>query len=386
LLKVLLILTVFFSFLRADYLNFIERNFFHNYKPKLFIPKTQYYSHNNKLRSKFYFSKTLQKHVLIQYSLLGQKKHVITFNDKKQLDGEVKQYNRLGMLRRVMPYKNGVLYGKGKLFDNGGRAFADVIFKNGMANGILNIYEDGKLKSSYILKDNLRNGEYKLYTKVGNVKLKGFYKDDEKHGFFTEYDSSGNMIGLVNFDNGMMHGVAKRFYSNGNIKSKEAFKYGKKYGKSIEYYENGKISKEVFFQNNLKHGVGKLYYKSGNLKAVTKFLNGKINGLEKTYYDNGALKRIGKFDKGLETGVFKEFYKNKKLKKKILFQNGKVKKFVEYAKDGSMVINGKIADKVEHTYLSKGEEILQRENIRTEHNDKKISNFVNKELEKYFKK
>lgn len=55
-------------------------------------------------------------------------------------------------------------------------------------------YENGQLKFEVSLKDGLKHGRYYQYDSLGNMVVKGRYKDDEKSGTWRFYDEEGELL------------------------------------------------------------------------------------------------------------------------------------------------------------------------------------------------
>jgi antitoxin component YwqK of YwqJK toxin-antitoxin module len=55
-------------------------------------------------------------------------------------------------------------------------------------------YENEKVKFEVSLKDGLKHGRYFQYDSLGNMIIKGRYRDDEKSGTWRYYDENGDLI------------------------------------------------------------------------------------------------------------------------------------------------------------------------------------------------
>lgn len=94
-------------------------------------------------------------------------------------------------------YKNGLLDGLCKDFENGIEAY----YKEGKKNGMC--VEDtkyGKKESTY--KDDVLDGQYTEYFANGKKKCEGNYSNGSKNGFWKTYADNGDLIEMRRFENG----------------------------------------------------------------------------------------------------------------------------------------------------------------------------------------
>ena len=64
-------------------------------------------------------------------------------------------------------------------------------------------YKNGKLKAQGIFRKGRREGgPWETYNQKGNLKSKGYYKNDKKEGSWDKYDSDGELLERRHFING----------------------------------------------------------------------------------------------------------------------------------------------------------------------------------------
>ena len=64
-------------------------------------------------------------------------------------------------------------------------------------------YRNGKLKAQGIFRKGHREGgPWETYNQKGNLKSKGYYKNDKKEGSWDKYDSDGELLERRHFING----------------------------------------------------------------------------------------------------------------------------------------------------------------------------------------
>ncbi|WP_422361373.1 toxin-antitoxin system YwqK family antitoxin [Reichenbachiella sp.] len=104
------------------------------------------------------------------------------------------------------------------------------------------------------------------YYKNGNIKFEVPIKNGKRNGQFIEYDSSGNVISIINVVNDIMEGGFRQFHSNGQVKYSGTLIGGRRYGTCLEYYDNGNLYRKLYFVQDTAV-YGKTYSQEGHLIA-----------------------------------------------------------------------------------------------------------------------
>lgn len=203
----------------------------------------------------------------------------------------------------VTYYNNKPFTGIGVSYHPNRKIYYKINFVNGLKEGELLIFrENGKLHSSYVYKNDLRNGEHKRYNYKGSLVLEqGFYLDDLKTGEWVKY------------------------FENGKIDTKQSYVNDKENGQYLSYYESGQLKAQGHFLNCIQTNSWKYFFESGALKGSIDYPGRKI-----LYNENGSIKSdaeinqmgfsvgrtIYNFDDG--SSYFKGYY-NKECNKEGLF-------------------------------------------------------------------
>ncbi len=93
-------------------------------------------------------------------------------------------------------------------------------------------YDGGEIKEEYQYYLNtsnnkrVRDGWYNSYSRDGNYKEVGIYKDDKKEGKWVLYYNSGEVLREENFVNGKKEGKEVGYDINGNINYELIYKDG----------------------------------------------------------------------------------------------------------------------------------------------------------------
>lgn len=98
-------------------------------------------------------------------------------------------------------YESDKLEGSRKVFFTDGKLAEEVQYKNGLKDGISKIYSKaGTLKEEALYVEGLMQGSYKVFADNGVVIIDGQYKKDKKNGLWKYYNSSKELIKVINAD------------------------------------------------------------------------------------------------------------------------------------------------------------------------------------------
>ena len=187
--------------------------------------------------------------------------------------------------KEICYFKNGNLDGKfAKIFDN--NEVAEIgTYRNNVKEGKAFSYysETLNLQEEKNYENGILNGKYKNFLYTGELYCEGNLKNGKFDGILKSYHIENKKLFLwqiMEYKNGLEHGVATNFFPNGNIKEKFNMKEGNLYGESIKYYENGNIKEKSYYitknNNSLRDGEYKLFDPNGTLIEKLKYQEGKI--------------------------------------------------------------------------------------------------------------
>ena len=140
------------------------------------------------------------------------------------------------------------------------------------------------------LKKAIKNSEQ------GELIEEGDMLNGKKTGSWLTYHKGTNIKHIpetiVNYHDGVLHGVALKFDKTSNLTEKAFYVNGVLEGKMINY-KRSKIVGETDYKNGKIDGVRKLYYDSGTaygkIKEEGTFKNGKRDGYAKWYDQEGKV-------------------------------------------------------------------------------------------------
>lgn len=134
------------------------------------------------------------------------------------------------------------------------------------------INENNRIKIGY-LKDDLKQGKWKIY-KNGHLQSVGRFYKDKMVGTWKHYHANGKLHQIGKFENDKQNGNWMFYYDTG------------------EYMGNGNLI------NDKMDGVWKWYYKNGNLYTERLYDNGKLMSIKSCFDKIGKILNCGELIKG----------------------------------------------------------------------------------------
>lgn len=195
-------------------------------------------------------------------------KNVIRYKNDKP-DGRSENFEN-GKLIGYSNHLNGTNYGKSLYRGEYGGYFTEQEWKNDTLNGIYFNYRTGKNGEIIPIqtgqyKMGLQDGKWLDYDYNGQVAHEIIYKNGIKNGISKEF-TNGILVREQIWVNGVVDGKTTENYSSGKLYHVVHFKKQKKHGKELFYYEDGKIQYDFEYENGIKVSE-KTYDKEGNLKS-----------------------------------------------------------------------------------------------------------------------
>ncbi|MGM0479347.1 MAG: toxin-antitoxin system YwqK family antitoxin [Bacteroidota bacterium] len=290
------------------------------------------------------------------------------------LHGTYEEFNYAGTEKTKATYKKGLLTGEKKTFNNQGKLIQveeyKIITVDDTPTSVLHgqytyYFLDGKTATSGKYDEGQKTGVWIKYRQNGVKESEVLYKNDKRHGAFTNYHTNGNVRNTgsyyeeITLDADVLRnindGKHEHYYESGELKRVEHYDMGKKTGRWVRYHENGQISEEKHYQGDLQIGKHENWNKDGskiyetNYKLIEKTDDtySVRNGKEKRW-KNGVLVSEVPFKNGVREGIAKNFTPSGELVKSMEFKNdmlhgayktyhpnGKVKMVREYRDVGA---------------------------------------------------
>jgi uncharacterized protein len=273
----------------------------------------------------------------------GRKKSEKTYKDDL-LHGYYKEYDNIGNLVLTMLYENGAIV-KSRVedepdietvnkYDQDGKLIYSGPYRNKVPVGVHREYgKDGKVTNSFIYNDNgllvsegvvdeagKYNGKWKDYYSDGKVQAEGQYSDSRRSGVWKFYNASQKIEQTGSYNNGRPDGLWKWYYENGALLREEEYFQGQRDGSYTEYSVTGEIISQGQYSDGEKNGDWK--YKSGDNTEEGKYIMGLKDAIWKSYYPDGKLRFKGNFVQGNADGTHNYYYETGKIKEEQHFQMG----------------------------------------------------------------
>jgi antitoxin component YwqK of YwqJK toxin-antitoxin module len=286
----------------------------------------------------------------------GSIKSEKTFKDDL-MHGYYKEYDNRGKLVLTMLYDNGSIV-KSRVedepdieivnkFDQEGKKIYSGPYRNKIPVGIHREYGiDGKVTNAFIYNDNglllsegivdeagNRNGKWKDLYPNGKVQDEGQYTDNRRSGQWKFYNTSEKVEQTGSFNNGRPDGLWKWYYENGALLREEEYFQGQRDGACTEYSVTGEIIAQGEYSDGEKNGEWK--FRSGDFTEEGKYITGLKDGMWRAYYSNGKLKFKGDFVQGNPNQQQTYYYENGKIREEQYFQTGiREKTWKKYDEEG----------------------------------------------------
>lgn len=286
------------------------------------------------------------------------------------LHGYYKEYDQKGKLLVTLLYDNGKVTGTDidnsaeidiqNRYNEAGKLIYSGPFKDGVPVGIHREYnDDGTVKNAHIYNDNgvlisdgvvdeggNRNGQWKDYSAGGVVIAEGAYSDNRRTGTWKFYNESEKLEQAGSYSNGRIDGTWRWYYPEGELLREEDYYQGKRDGQYTEYTRTGEIIAQGTYADGERNGEWK--FKSGDNTEEGPYLLGLRDGEWKATYPNGKLRSRGDYRQGEPEGHHVLYYDNGRIKEDRYYRNGlRTKTWKKYNEDGEVILTVTYRDDVE---------------------------------------
>jgi len=245
------------------------------------------------------------------------------------------EYHPNGMPRLTATYRNGVLEGIAREFDDSGRIVQGVIFQEGrvVAQGIVDetgrfqdnwkeFYPDGTLRAEGRYRNGRRVGRWVFYFPDGTLEQEGrFNNNGQHHGEWTWYHPNGQIHIVQNYQAGEQDGMFREFADDGEtIVSEGEYVDGERHGNWV--INTGIERSAGRYRSGERHGRWRIYsVNSGRPVFEGSFVDGVPNGRHVYFQENGKILEERHYSMGQFNGVWKKYDENGQLFVTITYRN-----------------------------------------------------------------
>ena len=245
----------------------------------------------------------------------------------------IRLYHPNGQCSEETVYRNGIKHGVFREFNTSGEIVSGGVYSDGvlLESGIIDksgkkqgkwiiYYKSGEVKAEGNYVDDLREGEWIFYYESGPVEQRGFYKKGEyddvwvwsfkngdkkrfeqyikgvEHGDFLEYDSLGNVLLKGNYKNGLREW--NWIYHVNDHKEEGFYISGQKDGEWVHTYSDGTVIFRGSFSFGEPEGLHRVWSAEGIIVSSGKYKEGVKHGKWKFYDSEGVIKNIYKYKHG----------------------------------------------------------------------------------------
>lgn len=286
------------------------------------------------------------------------------------LHGYYKEYDERGRLLVTLLYESGKVTGTDidnsaeidiqNRYDDSGRLIYSGPFKEGIPVGIHREYNsDGTIKGARIYNDNgvlisegiidaegNRTGPWKDFSPGGTLIAEGNYTTNRRTGPWKFYNSSGRLEQAGAYSSGRIDGTWRWYYPEGELLREEDYYQGKRDGSYTEYTRTGEIIAEGSYADGERNGLWKV--NAGDNTEEGEYILGLRNGEWKSYYPGGKLRFKGNYRQGNPEGHHTLYFENGRTKEDRYYRNGfRTKTWKKYNELGEIILTITYRDDIE---------------------------------------
>lgn len=188
------------------------------------------------------------EHVEKTYYPNGGIESEVTFWGGK-MDGKAVWYYEHGTIRMQLEYEKGRLQGPCvRYFRNGKEDVRCSYCRDTLDGEYLQFDEEGWLSERYLYKMGRKNGKYECYHDGEQLKIEGYYSDDQFDGDWTYYDINGFVVGKAHFMKGK--GILEYYDDQNRVRRRVSYDNSMKNGQESFFDENGVEYRTMFYAND----------------------------------------------------------------------------------------------------------------------------------------
>ncbi|MCG9966240.1 toxin-antitoxin system YwqK family antitoxin [Shewanella cutis] len=148
---------------------------------------------------------------------------------------------------------------------------------------------DGSLLQESHFKDNMIDGEQKIFHVNGKLKERYHMSYGVRLGLWQSYFENGQLEEQVNYGANGMEGLYESFYHDGKPKESVMMKAGKREGEYNYWSPEGKLQSKISYLEDMLHGEWVTYRDNGTLQVIRRYQHNKLAGTQQYFNDDGKL-------------------------------------------------------------------------------------------------
>ncbi|WP_215409270.1 toxin-antitoxin system YwqK family antitoxin [Janthinobacterium sp. JC611] len=220
-------------------------------------------------------------------------------------DGVTSLYRADGSLESRGNWRHGLPEGTHQQFHATGQLREASVYREGKrVDGPVQTFDDnGKLSTSYVLRDGKMAGEMLTYFPDGKISSRAEMQHGKFNGVSTNYYPDGAVRARMTQVDDLPTGVAMEFYPDGKVQSRQH--YGDKGGLlSIQRYSpQGVLVLERNWDKQLREqGTSRSWYENGKPEHAIEYVNDRRDGWSRSWREDGSLKNECRYVAGKAQG------------------------------------------------------------------------------------
>lgn len=220
-------------------------------------------------------------------------------------DGVTSLYRADGSLESRGSWRHGLPEGTHQQYHATGKLREASVYREGKrVDGPVQTFDaDGKLSTSYVLRDGRMEGELLTYFPDGKVSNRTQVSKGKFNGSTTDYYPDGSIHSSMTQRNDLPVGEALEFYPDGKVQTRQQYgddggllsiqRYSpqgvlvlerrwdaklREQGTSRSWHENGKPEQAIEYVNDRRDGWSRSWHEDGSLKSECRYVAGKAQG------------------------------------------------------------------------------------------------------------
>lgn len=220
-------------------------------------------------------------------------------------DGVTSLYRADGSLESRGNWRHGLPEGTHQQYHATGKLREASVYREGKrVDGPVQTFDaNGKLSTSFVLRDGRMEGELLTYFPDGKVAGRTQVSKGKFNGSSAEYYPDGAVRASMTLVNDLPVGEALEFYPDGKVQSRQ--QYGDKGGLlSIQRYgPQGVLVLERRWDAQLREqGTSRSWYESGKPEQAIDYVNDRRDGWSRSWHEDGSLKNECQYVAGKAQG------------------------------------------------------------------------------------
>jgi antitoxin component YwqK of YwqJK toxin-antitoxin module len=197
-----------------------------------------------------------------------------TFREGR-LDGETALYDEQGGLSQSISFRQGLLDGPLVVYGNGRRLTASE-YREGRLHGELITYDDhGQPATVATYVDGQQSGPLRLLEQ-GAPRVVSAYQEGQPHGQTVVYQPNGKEVLVAAYAQGQLEGERLLYSEDGRPLQRAEFAGGKLHGQTVDYYPSGPVRQVSHYEQDQLDGPLYVYDPEGRLTEERHYQAGTL--------------------------------------------------------------------------------------------------------------